>query len=128
MVLFEPFYLKGTSVLSVLFFGFCHIITEEDFIRNDDLTSVMDRVTLSCHKIAPRSTVELAVVCARQDSCMAINTTIDRDGFGMICSCPDDPGWPKFTRTLTTTSYLRHHTNVTIPGKSLKIRYFFLID
>ena len=130
MVLFEPCYLKGASILSVLFCGFCHIITKEDFIRNDDLTSAVDKVTLVCHKIARRSAVELAVVCVRQDSCMAINTTKDWDGFGMICSCPDGPGssWPKFTKTLATTSHLRHDTSVTIPGKSLKIRFIRKID
>ena len=100
----------------VLFCALCYMVNGDNFLPTNNLTSVADTVGLECHEIVFRSDVDLAVLCVRRDSCMAVATAANN---GMICSCPDGSTWPEVT---DFTLHLRTRTYVTLPG-----RYFVRI-
>ena len=117
MVIFLPYHMEGASMFRALFYALCYMVNGDNFLPTDTLTSVEDTVGLDCHEIVSRSDVDLAVLCVRRDSCMAVTTAANN---GMICSCPDGSTWPKVT---DFTLHLRTRTYVMLPG-----RYFAWIE
>ena len=117
MVNFLSHDMNGASMFCVLFGALCYMVNGDIFLPTNTLTSVADTVGLECHEIVFRSDVDLAVLCVRRDSCMAVATAANN---GMICSCPDGSPWPEVT---DFTLHLRTRTYVTLPG-----RYFAWIE
>ena len=116
MGIFLPYHMKGASMFCVLFCALCYMVNGVIFLPTNNVTSVADTVGLECHEIVSRSAVDLAALCVRRDSCMAVATETNN---GMICSCPDGSTWPK---VIDFTLHLRTRTYVTLPG-----RYFVWI-
>ena len=120
MLLFLQTYLKWALAACIFFCELFYIIMGGNFLSSDNLTSVVSTVSLVCHKMASRSIVDLAVVCSRQDPCMAMKTSRDWGEPGMICLCPDGSIWPEVINlTLKSTLHLRTPKNATLPCKCL---------
>ena len=100
------------------FVGMCYMVVGKHFMTSDFKPIVLDTITLECHDITLRSSLELAAVCFRMHTCLGTKMSRDWISSGMLCSCPNGPTWLGFSHlTSVPIIHLRTQRDVILPGK-----------
>ena len=107
------------TMLWVFLFGVLHVHGYRGhFMTKEFSASVLHNLSLKCHTIDSRSSVELATLCGNHDSCMGMKTNRDLGIPGMLSSCPNATTWPGVTNmSIAPMTHLRTRKEVTWPGK-----------
>ena len=107
------------TLLWVFLFGVLHVHGYRRHIMTQEIpATVLRTLSLECHTIDSRSSVELAILCGNHDSCLGMKTNRDLGIPGMLCSCPNATTWPGVTNmSIAPMPHLRTRQEVTWPGE-----------